>query len=133
MPPYPWTSFKIQKYYQNDSKYNGVYSINNLLRTKNWAYEINFDEFKSTRIHLIALGVNAENVSYFDSFGLEDIPTKIRKLIRYKNVKTNIYRIQAYDSIMCGHFCIEFIDFRVKVKSLLEYAFFFFIFELVFS
>ena len=39
-----------------------------------------------------------------------------------KNIKTNIYRIQAYDSITCGYFCIGFTDFIRKGKSLLEYT-----------
>ena len=50
--------------------------------------------------------MNAKNVTYFDSFGVEHIPKEIRKFIRNKNIITNIYRIQAYDSIMCGYFCI---------------------------
>ena len=47
---------------------------------------------------------------------------KLKKLIENKNIITHIYRIQAYDSIMCGYFCIGFIDFMLKVKSLLEYT-----------
>ena len=39
-----------------------------------------------------------------------------------KNIKTNIFRTQAYDSIMCGYFCIEFIDFMFKGKSLTDYT-----------
>ena len=66
--------------------------------------------------------VNTKNVTYFDSFGAEYIPKEIRKFIRNKNIITNIYRIRAYDSIMCGHFCIIFIDLMLKGKSLLEYA-----------
>ena len=66
--------------------------------------------------------VNTKNVTYFDSFGVEHIPKEIRKFIRNKNIITNIYRIQAYDSIMCGYFCIGFIDFMLKGKSLLEYT-----------
>ena len=62
--------------------------------------------------------MNVENVRYFDSFGVEHIPKKIRKLIENKS----IYRIQAYDSIMCGYFCIGFIDFMLKGKRLLEYT-----------
>ena len=50
--------------------------------------------------------MNAENVTYFDSFGVEYIPKEIRKFIGNKNMITNIYRIQAYVSIMCGYFCI---------------------------
>ena len=66
--------------------------------------------------------VNAKNVTYFDSFGVEQIPKEIRKFIRNKNVITNIYKIQAYDSIICGYFCIGVIDFILKGKSLLEYT-----------
>ena len=66
--------------------------------------------------------MNAENVTYFDSFGVEHIPKEIKKFIGNKNIITNIYRIQAYDSIMCGYFCIGFIDFMLKGKSLLDYT-----------
>ena len=59
--------------------------------------------------HWIALYVNTENITYSDSFGVEHITQEIAKLIGKKNVKTNIYRIQAYDSIMCGYFCIGFL------------------------
>ena len=54
--------------------------------------------------------VNAKNVTYFDSFGVEHIPKEIRQSIENKNITTNIYRIQAYNSIMCGYFCIGFIS-----------------------
>ena len=66
--------------------------------------------------------MNAKNVKYFDSFWVEHIPKEIRKFIGNKNIITNIYRIQAYDSIMCGYFCIGFIDFMLKGKSLLDYT-----------
>ena len=66
--------------------------------------------------------MNAENVKYFDSFEVEHIPKKVRKFIGNKNIITNIYRIQAYDSITCGYFCIRFIDFILKGKILLEYS-----------
>ena len=67
--------------------------------------------------------MNAENVTYSESFVVEHIPKEIRKFIRNKNVKANIYRIEAHDSIMCGYFCIGFIDCMLKGKSLLEYWF----------
>ena len=59
-------------------------------------------------------------MTYFDSFGVEHIPKEIKKFITHKNIITNIYRIQTYDS-MCEYFCIRFIDFMVKIKSLLYY------------
>ena len=60
-------------------------------------------------------------MTYFDSFGVEHIPKEIKKFITHKNIITNIYRIQTYDLIMCEYFCIGFIDFMVKIKSLLYY------------
>ena len=62
------------------------------------------------------------NAIYFDSFGVEHIPKEIKKFIGNKNVIRNIYRIQTYDLVMCGYFCIGFIDFMLKVKSLLEHT-----------
>ena len=59
---------------------------------------------------------------YFDGFGVEHIPEEIIKLIENRNIKTNIFRIQAYDSIMCGYFYIAFIDFMFKGKSLPDYT-----------
>ena len=65
---------------------------------------------------------NSSSVIYFDSFGGEHIPKEIKAYINNKNVKTNIFRIQAFDSIMCGYFHIGFIDFMLKGKTLNEYA-----------
>ena len=61
------------------------------------------------------------NEIYFDTFGVEHIPKEIRNLIGNKNIIRNIYRVQAYNSIMCGYFCVTFIDFILKGKSLLNY------------
>ena len=65
------------------------------------------------------------DITYFDSFGVEYITEKIIKLMGRKNVIANIFRIQAYDSIMCGYFCIGFIDFMFKGKALAEYTYLF--------
>ena len=67
--------------------------------------------------------VNNDDVTYFDSFVVEHIPNEIKALIdRSLSITTNIFRIQAYDSIMCGYFCIGFIDFMFKGKTLTEYT-----------
>ena len=112
----------LQKYYQNEPNFNGVYSRNNLPKIKDGANVINLDDHKAIGTHWIALYVNDNNVTYFDSFGVEHIPKEIKKLIGNKYITTNIYRIQEYDSIMCGYFCIGFIYFILKGKSLLEYT-----------
>ena len=80
------------------------------------------------------------DVTYFDSFGVEHIPKEIKTFLnrrslnsstsyrplssasRNKNIKTNIFRVQAYDSVMCGCFCIGSIDFMLKEKTLIEYT-----------
>ena len=62
------------------------------------------------------------NVTYFDRFGVEHIPKEIRTFINNRNIKTNTFRIQAYDSVMCGYFCIGFIDFMLKGKTLTEFT-----------
>ena len=61
-------------------------------------------------------------VIYFDSFRVEHIPKEIKELVKNKNIKTNVFRIQANDSVMCGYICIGFIDFLFKVKTLTEYT-----------
>ena len=66
--------------------------------------------------------VNNNDVTYFDSFGVEDIPKEIKAFIKNKNITTNIFRIQAYASIICGYFCIGFIDFMLKGKTLTEFT-----------
>ena len=97
--------------------FNGVYSRNNWSKIKDGEYVINLDESKSIETHWIALYVNGKNIIYFNSFGVEHIPKEFKKFIGNKNIIANIYRIQAYDSIMCGCFCIGFIDFMLKGKD----------------
>ena len=121
MPLCPLTNFEIQKY-QNQTRFNGVYSRDNLPRIKDGAYVINLDEYSGIGTHQIALYVLNNNVTYFDSFGVQHIPKEIKAFIDNKNMKTNIFRIQAYDSIMCGYFCITFIDFMLAGKTLTDFT-----------
>ena len=123
MPPHPLSNFEIQKYYENESRFNGVYSRDNFPKIKDGVYVINLDEYSDIGTHWVALWVNNSNsVTYFGSFGVGHIPKEIKTFINNKNIKTNIFRIQAYYSIMCGYFCIRFIDFMLKGKTLTEYT-----------
>ena len=70
---------------------------------------------------MVALYIQNNDVTYFDSFGVEYIPKKINKFISNKNIKTNYFRIQEYDPIMCGYFCIGFIDFMLAGNALTEF------------
>ena len=125
--PHPLTNFEIEMYYQNKPKFNGVYFRDNLHNTiKYGAYVINLDEHSDIGTHWIALYVNTKTVTYFDSFGVEHIPKEIKKLIKRSTNKftivTNIFRIQAYDSVMCGYFCSGFINFMFKGNSLTDFT-----------
>ena len=122
IPPHPLTNFEIQEYYQNEPRFNGVFSRDNLPNSlKNGAYVINLDEYHDIGTHWIALYVNIKIAIYFDSFGVEHIPKEIIKFIgNNKKIITNIYRIQAYDSIMRGYFCIGFINFIFDGNSLTD-------------
>ena len=130
MPPHPLANFEIQKYYQNEPRFNGIYSRDNLTEIKDGAYVINLDEYSDNGTHWFALYVHNNYVTYFDSFGVEHIPKEIKVFIdrpsssasHNKNIKTNLFKIQAYDSIMCGYLCIGFIDFMLASKTLTEFT-----------
>ena len=66
--------------------------------------------------------VKNNNVTYFNSFEVEHIPKEVKTFIENKNIKTNSFRIQPCDSIMCGYFCIRFIDFMLARKTLTEFT-----------
>ena len=139
--PHPLTNFEIQEYYQNEPRFNEVFSRdklpinnnnnnnyyydddddNNNNNIKNGAYVINLDEYHNIGTHWVALYVNNKTIIYFDSFGVEHIPKDIMKFIGNKNI-IDIFRIQAYDSIMCGYFCIGFINFMFNGNSLTDYT-----------
>ena len=71
MPSHPLTNFEKQKYYQIELRFNGVYSRDNLQKIKNGGYIINLDENSDIGTHWVALYVQNNNVTYFDSFGVE--------------------------------------------------------------
>ena len=126
IPEHPLTNFKVQKYYQNEPRFNGVYSRDNLPnKIKEGAYVINLDEYSDIGTHWIALYVNAKTITCFDSFGVEHIPKEIKAFFKRSadkfTIVTNIFRMQANDSVMCGYFCIGFIDFMLKDKSLTSF------------
>ena len=84
-PPHPLTNFEIQEYYQNERRFNGVYSRDNLPNEiKYGAYVIYLDEYLDIGTHWIGLYVKNKNVKYFDSFGVEHIPKKSKNLLIIK-------------------------------------------------
>ena len=131
LPFHPLTNFELSEYCKNEPRFSGVYSRNNLPKTiKKGVYVINLDEYKNKGTHWISLFVKPKYTVYFDSFGIVHSPKEINKFIRSKelgsavnnDIKSNIFRIQSYDSIMCGYLCIEFINYMLKGKTLLDYT-----------
>ena len=120
------------KYYKNESRFNGVFSRNNLPKSnsikkiKDGAYIINLDEYANVGTNWIPLFCKKNEIIYFDSFGIEFIPEEIKEFIKEfpgnKNIKTNIFQVQEDNSIMCGYFCIGFIDFMLAGKRLTDYT-----------
>ena len=96
-------NFKIQNYYLNKPRFNGVYSRDYLPdEIQDEVNAINLDEYSDIGTHQIALYPVNNNVTYFDSFGLGHIPKEI-------------------DSVMCGYFCIGFINFMLESKTLTDF------------
>ena len=124
MLPHPLTNFEIQKYCQIEPRFNGVYSRDNLPKIKDEAYVINLNEYSDIVTHWVALHVRNNDVTYSDSFRVEHIPNGTKEFISNKNVKANIFKIQAYDSIMRGFFCIGFIDCMLAEKTLTDFNYY---------
>ena len=123
MTPHSLTNFEIEAYCQNEPRFNGVYSRDNLPdEIKDGAYVVNLDEYSDIGTHWIALYVNNKTVTYFDSFGVEHVPKEVKILINNKSIMANIFRIQAYDSVMRGYFCVGFINYMSMGKSLTDYT-----------
>ena len=104
IPFHPLTNFEISEYYENEPRFNGVYSRDNLpAKIKKGAYVINLDEYEDAGSHWIALYVKNKKVVYFDSFGVEHVPKEINKFINndttksssLERIESNIFRIQA--------------------------------------
>ena len=127
MPPHPLTNFEIQQYYENEPRFNGVFSRDNLSKNiKDGAYVINIDEYKDVETHWIALFCKKNEIIYFDSFGVEHIPEEIKEFTGNKKIKANIFCVQANNSVMCSYFCIGFINFMLAGKKLSDFTALFF-------
>ena len=118
MTSHALTNFEIKEYYQNEPRFIGVYSRDNLPdKIKDGQYEINLDEYSDIGTHWVALYLNNKTVTYFDSFGVEHIPKEVKKFINNKNVIGNIFRLKAYG--LCNVFVtfvlvLSIICLRVK-------------------
>ena len=107
MPHHLLTNFETQKYYQNEPKFNGVYSRDKLPKIYDGAYAANFDEYELLETHWKTVYVNVANVTHSDSFGVEHISKQLNKKIhrqqkykylqntsiKFKNVLTHLFSI----------------------------------------
>ena len=86
MPPHSLTNFEIQKYYENEPRFNGVFSRDDMpKKIKDGAYVINLDEYKDAGTHQIALFCKKNEIVYFDSFGVLNIfLKKLKNLLRIR-------------------------------------------------
>ena len=78
--------------------------------------------YADTGTHWIALFCKKNEIIYFDSFSVDHIPEEIKEFIGNKNIKANIFQVRANNSVMCGYFCIGFIDFMLADKKLTDYT-----------
>ena len=105
MPPHPFTNSEIQRYYQNEPRFNGVFSRNNLpLKIKDGAYVINLDEYVDVGTPWIALFCNRNEIIYFDSFGVENVPKEIKEFVIFER------KIKS-----CRKSSKRFIEFKKKL------------------
>ena len=100
------------------------------LKKKDGVYVINLDEYEDVGTHWIALFCNRSDNVYFDSSGVEHVPEEIKEFIENKNIKDNIFLVQANNSVLCGYFCVGFIDFMLAGKKLTDFTCFFFLMTL---
>ena len=101
-----------------------------LTKNKGWGIRNKLDEYADVGTHWIALFCNRNEIVYFESFSAEHVPEEIKEFIGNKNIKANIFRVQANNLIMCGYFCIGFIDFMFANKKLSDFTSFFFLMTL---
>ena len=123
MLSHPLTNFEIQKYCQNEPRFNRDYSRHQLPKTiKDGAQVIILDEYADVGTHWIVLYCKNVELIYFDSFGIEHVLKEIEKFIRHKNIKTSMFKLQSINSKMRGYFCIGFMDFVFAVKTLIDFT-----------
>ena len=124
MPPHPLINFDKHKYCENKPRFNGAYSRSNLPKIiKDGGYMINLDEYADLGAHWISNPFcNRSDMVYFDSFSVGHAPEDIKEFLGNKNIIANIYRVQANNSVLCGYFCIGFIDFMLAGKKLTDFT-----------
>ena len=107
---HPLRNIEITKYFNYKPRFNDFFSRNNLPRIKARVYVINLDDKKSKGTRWVSLLIGINTAVYFDSFRIEYIPQKVLSKIRDKSITHNKFRTQDNVSIMCGFYCVAFIE-----------------------
>ena len=97
-------------------------SRNKLPIIKDEANVINRDDKNSKGTYYVSLFIHKNVAIYFDSFGIGYIPQEVLNKIRDKSITHNIFIIKDNESIMCGFYCITFIEYMLAGKTLLDYT-----------
>ena len=117
---HPLNNIEITNYFKYELRFNGIFPRYSWLRIKDGAYVINLDDKNSKGKHWVSLFIDKNIVIYFDSFGIEYIPQEVLNKIRDKSVTDNIFRVQDNECIICGFYCIAFIEYMLTGKTLLD-------------
>ena len=117
---HPLNNVEITNYFNDEPRFNGFFSRNNLPRIKDVAYVINLDDKNSKGTHWVSLFINKDIAIYFDSFVTEYTPQEVLNKIKDKSITYNIFRIEDNEAIMCGFYCIAFIEYMLVGKILLD-------------
>ena len=115
---HPSNNIEITNYFSCEPRSNSVFSRNNLPRIKDAAYVINLDDKNSKGTHWVSLFIDKSIAVYFDFFGIGYIPQEVLNKIKDKSITHNIFRIQDNESMMCGFYCITFIEYMLAGKTL---------------
>ena len=118
----PLKQYQVTGYFNYESRFKGVFLRNNLPRIKHGSYVTNIDNKNSEGTIWVSLFNDRNAAVYFDSFGIEYIPQEVLNKIRDKSINHNIFRIQDNEFIMCGFYCITFIEYIPAAKILLDYT-----------
>ena len=119
MSPHPLANYEIQKYYQNEPRFNGVYSGDNLPKIRDGAYVINLDEYSDIGTHRIAFTHKIMMLLILIVLEYNIFQKKLKHLVV---IKTFIFRKEAHDIIMCRHLCILFNNFMLAGKTLTDFT-----------
>ena len=122
-PPHPLTNLEIEKYFEDELQFNGVFFRGNLLEiTKDGGYIVNLDDMGRAGTHWVVIFLNDNRATYFDSFGVEHLLREVLRFLKGKDIHANIFRVQPDRSFLCGYYCLKFLDFMFDGKSLMDFT-----------